>query len=118
MPKFFADAATQDTRGDRGTTTRRKGTRTVRGCEGAWIAQMKEEMGQPKWFKVYSRMTKWDAKSQTWKNYDSHDGRFTKQEDAESYIAVTTAPDRVVAPQQDGRSYCTGKFIKVTNRRF
>jgi hypothetical protein len=43
MPGYFADAAAQDTRGGRGRTTRRKGTRTVRGCEGAWIAQAKEE---------------------------------------------------------------------------
>jgi hypothetical protein len=43
MP-FFADEQVQPTPGDRGTTTRRRSTRTVRGCEGAWIAQVKEEI--------------------------------------------------------------------------
>lgn len=39
----FADASNQPTPGNRGKTTRRKSTRTVRGPEGAWIAEMKEE---------------------------------------------------------------------------
>jgi hypothetical protein len=43
MP-YFADEAVQSTTGSRGKTTRRKSTRTVRGCEGAWIAAVKEEL--------------------------------------------------------------------------
>jgi hypothetical protein len=41
---FFADEQVQPTPGDRGKTTRRRSTRTVRGSEGAWIAQVKEEV--------------------------------------------------------------------------
>jgi hypothetical protein len=42
----FADAAIQPTPGDRGTTTRRKSTRTVCGAEGRWIASVKEELAK------------------------------------------------------------------------
>jgi hypothetical protein len=44
MATYFADKAVQPTPGDRGKTTRRKSTRTVRGPEGAYIAQVKEEL--------------------------------------------------------------------------
>lgn len=40
--RYFADHAIQSTQGDRGTTTRRKSTITVRGPEGAYCAQMRE----------------------------------------------------------------------------
>jgi len=40
----FADALILPTPGDRGKTTRRKSTRTVRGPEGRWIAAMKEQL--------------------------------------------------------------------------
>jgi hypothetical protein len=44
MPNYFADAAVQQTTGGRGKTTRRKSTKTVRGCDGAYCAMVKEEM--------------------------------------------------------------------------
>jgi|AGTN01.1.fsa_nt_gi hypothetical protein len=40
----FADPSHQKTTGNRGKTTRRKSTKTVRGPEGAYIAMMKEEL--------------------------------------------------------------------------
>lgn len=43
MP-FFADYSEQSTLGTRGKTTKSRRTKTVRGPEGAWIAQMKEEL--------------------------------------------------------------------------
>lgn len=43
MP-FFASKSVQTTTGGRGTTTRRKRTRTVRGNEGAYCAMIKEEL--------------------------------------------------------------------------
>ena len=46
MPNYFADAAVQQTTGGRGKTTRRKSTRTVRGCDGAYCAMVKEEMAR------------------------------------------------------------------------
>jgi hypothetical protein len=42
MP-FHFDESEQDTRGGRGKTTRRKGTKTNRGPYGLWLAQCKEE---------------------------------------------------------------------------
>lgn len=45
----FADHAHIPTPGDRGKTTRRRSTKTVRGPEGQWIASVKEELAaQPK----------------------------------------------------------------------
>lgn len=44
MPQYHADPAIVPTPGARGKTTRRKSTRTVRGPEGRWIAQMKEAL--------------------------------------------------------------------------
>ena len=41
---FHADPSVRDTRGDRGSTTRRRSTRTVRGPEGVYIAQIKEDL--------------------------------------------------------------------------
>lgn len=43
MP-FFAEPSEQNTTGPRGKTTRRKGTKTVRGPEGAYCAEVKEEL--------------------------------------------------------------------------
>lgn len=46
--KHFADASTQQTKGNRGTSTGCNSTITVRGPEGAWIAEMKEELAKTK----------------------------------------------------------------------
>jgi hypothetical protein len=43
MP-FFASPQVQKTTGTRGKTTGRKSTKTVRGNDGAYVAQMKEEL--------------------------------------------------------------------------
>lgn len=41
---FFATPATVKTTGTRGKSTKRRGTKSVRGAEGAWIAQAKNEL--------------------------------------------------------------------------
>lgn len=43
MP-YFASPSVQPTLGDRGKTTRRNATKTVRGDEGQYIAMVKEEL--------------------------------------------------------------------------
>lgn len=87
MPRYFADPAVQPTPGDRGKTTRRRSTKTVRGCEGAYIAMIKEELG-PKvpvtrtWFRL--RLTSaYKGGPSEW--HYSHD--FPTAEKAEEYGA-------------------------------
>lgn len=52
MPIHF-DKMVRGTEGDRGKTTRRNSTVTVRGPEGEWIADQKEELAErkdePRW---------------------------------------------------------------------
>jgi hypothetical protein len=43
---FHGDSFEIPTPGDRGKTTRRKSTRTVRGPEGRWIAEVKERLAK------------------------------------------------------------------------
>lgn len=50
---YFADSAKIKTTGNRGKTTGRESTHTVRGPEGQWIADTKEELAarpkKPQW---------------------------------------------------------------------
>lgn len=91
----FADAAVQGTRGDRGKTTRRKSTRTVRGSEGAWIAQCKEELASRPagWVVREERVWTFSWKAEPESRVSGCGGRFETREDAEAYAAtVATGP--------------------------
>jgi hypothetical protein len=46
MIGYHGDPVVIGTQGDRGKTTRRKSTRTVRGAEGRWIADTKGELAK------------------------------------------------------------------------
>jgi len=50
MTQFFASPAVQTTAGSRGKSTGRKTTKTVRGNDGAYCAQVKQELlSRPAW---------------------------------------------------------------------
>ena len=55
--QIFTEASNQDTRGNRGKTTAKR-ARTTRGPEGAWIAQVNEELAAAGQLKPVTRTTK------------------------------------------------------------
>lgn len=82
---FHADHAVRSTLGSRGKTTRRKATHTVRGAEGAYCAQVKEELlVLPPWqaWQVTAIITYPDAEPLRCPMF-----RYPTREEAERYIA-------------------------------
>lgn len=120
MALTFATPATQDTRGGRGKTTRRKGTKTVRGAEGAWIAQCKEELA--------ARPAGWWVKEERVLTY-SYDptpvttsyrvgGWFATEADAVAFAATraTGEATRHQAPSVRGESYVSRVWVEAEQK--
>ncbi len=90
MPIYFADLAVQPTPGDRGTTTRRRSTKTVRGCDGAYCAMVKEEIAsRPAGWLVRYELTweprRWESGPQV---QECNGGWFATEEAANAYAAT------------------------------
>ncbi len=116
MSGYFASPSVQGTTGDRGKTTRRKSTKTVRGDEGRWIADMKEELAsRPAGWLVRYELT-WEPRAwesgprvqvATWGRYD------TEAEAVAVAAKLPVGPEtRVAAPAVNSASTRTRVWVE------
>jgi hypothetical protein len=88
MP-YHADTVHVPTPGNRGKTTRRRSTHSVRGPEGRFIAQVKEELKRrPKGWLVFAERRYWPHRTRAWESRTSRECRFDTQQKAEAYAAT------------------------------
>jgi hypothetical protein len=113
MATFFADGAVQDTRGGRGKTTRRKGTRTVRGPEGAAIAQMKEELAaRPAGWLVKEERVYWRSWSRTWEPRTFQLRRCDTEAEALAHAAAVAVGPEHTHQSVNGDNYATRAWVE------
>jgi hypothetical protein len=117
MTNYFASPSIQGTTGDRGKTTRRKSTKTVRGDEGRWIADMKEELAsRPAGWLVKYELT-WEPRR--WESgprvQESTYGRFDTEAEAIAAAAkLPTGPEtRTPAPALQSASTRTRVWVEM-----
>jgi hypothetical protein len=87
---FHADPLVRQTRGRRGKTTGRASTRTIRGPEGSYIADVKEELAtrdQTRWVVLFERAWIDAADSVRETKIYTYVGRYETRERAEEVAA-------------------------------
>ena len=113
MTTYFADPTVIPTPGDRGKTTRRRSTRTVRGAEGQWIAQTKEDMkSRPAGWLVKEERLYWSRIEKAWKARVFSCGRFDTEEQAQTYAATIRVGIEYLVKSNNGDNYVARVWIE------